>query len=814
MTIKKTLIATALLALAQPALAQDSDDSIEISFKDDTIPGEPVIYQRHQERMSQGVTKSASLSGGALASLDVVDVAVFYSPVLEDMLGTQEIIRRVDFWFEEINQGMRQSGTSVYYNPVFVKPFIFDVRDEASADECTDTANCTNLLPAKMEDAAYTPQMDPSNADDQSIREGEAYYTYPYARVANSFGADLSLYIQESSDYDIENGPLGTASTFGRTSRVADLTIAPTVVERDLVDNAMVSTARTIMHEFGHNFGLQHQFNRAEGWDNAGAEEYSFAWQCGQGDEHSRATALWATTKIGFERLNLLSNPDIMRHDEACGDPQEADQARAVNEYAETVASLDDRPVATADVSFDKDKYTVLAGQDELLVNVTRSGDTSEYAEVQVVTHDGGAKEGEDFLFSGSIVGDGESHKPSGAVVKFQPGEATSFATIDLTNADTSVTKAFTVSLRFPLKLNTNDDTALVELQGDNGPASSGTVSAEQTSFLLPENDEQVVTLTRAGDLSHEAVVKVESVDGTGTAGQNYFPVDRFIHFLPGEETATFTVRSGETDDVSTFQVNVSSPMNVSVEQSTLDFTVKSGKRGLATFPLQETGELDYPEGLCIDDMPEDGVQRHYDDEHICGFQMNHADDTLTYSVDIERIGGSTGELEVNVFYVSEDYLIPDQYNDAGELIDVDDRMDFVDGSHFDEHGFLPGEMLSWSTKTVTFADGETSKTIDIEVTDLPQYAEQDGYQFMLEIEADRLLQYTYKAGAINFRVEQASMPDDDDNGGGDDNDGGDDNTGGGNPDDGTDTGGTSGGSTSLLFLGLLSMLGLRRIVK
>tara|TARA_R100001440_G_scaffold8811_2_gene16655 strand:+ start:33206 stop:35635 length:2430 start_codon:yes stop_codon:yes gene_type:complete len=804
MTIKKTLIATALLALAQPALAQDSDDSIEISFKGDAIPGEPVIYQRHQERMSQGVTKSASLSDDALASLDVVDVAVFYSPVLEDTLGTQEIIRRVDFWFEEINQGMRQSGTSVYYNPVFVKPFIFDVRDDPFAGECVPIADCTNLFPARMEDTPYLPMIDPESTEDEA------------GMTAAQFGADLSLYIQESSDYDIENGPLGTAGVFQRTSRVADLTVAPTVIERDLVDNAMVSTARTIMHEFGHNFGLQHQFNRAEGWENTEAEEYSFAWQCGQGDEHSRATALWATTKIGFERLNLLSNPDIMRHDEACGDPQEADQTRAVNEYAETVASLDDRPVATADVSFDKDKYTVLAGQDELLVNVTRSGDTSEYAEVQVVTHDGGAKEGEDFLFSGSIVGDGESHKPSGAVVKFQPGEATSFATIDLTNADTSVTKTFTVSLRFPLKLNTNDDTALVELQGDNGPTSSGTVSAEQTSFLLPENDEQVVTLTRSGDLSHEAVVKVESVDGTGTAGQNYFPVDRFVHFLPGKETATFTVRSGETDDVSTFQVNVSSPMNVSVEQSTLDFTVKSGKRGLATFPLQETGELDYPEGLCIDDMPEDGVQRHYDDEHICGFQMNHADGTLTYSVDIERIGGSTGELEVNVFYVSEDYLMPDRYNDAGELVDVDDRMDFVDGSHFDEHGFLPGEMLSWSTKTVTFADGETSKTIDIEVTDLPQYAEQDGYQFMLEIEADRLLQYTYKAGAINFRVEQASMPDDDggddDNGGGDDNGGNNGNTGGGNTGgDNTGSGETSGGSTSFLFLALISLLGLRK---
>ncbi|WP_404397972.1 Calx-beta domain-containing protein [Idiomarina loihiensis] len=801
MTIKKTLIATALLAMAQPALAQDSDDSIEISFKGDTVAGEPVIYQRHQERMSQGVVKSASLNGDALASLDVVDVAVFYSPVLEDMLGTQEIVRRVDFWFEEINQGMRQSGTSVYYNPVFVKPFVFDVRDDPLAGSCEPIADCTNLLPARMEDAPYLPMIDPESTIDEA------------GMTAAQFGADLSLYIQESSDYDIENGPLGTAGVFRRTSRVADLTIAPTVVERDLVDNAMVSTARTIMHELGHNFGLQHQFNRAEGWENTEAEEYSFAWQCGQGDEHSRATALWATTKIGFETLNLLSNPDIMRHDEACGDPQEADQTRAVNEYAETVASLDDRPVATADVSFDKDKYTVLAGQDELLVNVTRSGDTSEYAEVQVVTHDGGAKEGEDFLFSGSIVGDGESHKPSGAVVKFQPGEATSFATIDLTNVDTSVTKAFTVSLRFPLKLNTNDVTALVELQGDNGPASSGTVNVEKTNYLLPENDEQEVTLTRSGDLSHEAVVKVESVDGTGVAGQNYFPVDRFVHFLPGEETAAFTVRSGETDDVSTFRVNVTSPMDVSIEQPTIDFTVKSGKRGLATFPLQETGELDYPEGLCIDDMPEDGVQRHYDDEHICGFQMNHADDTLTYSVDIERIGGSTGELEVNVFYVSEDYLIPDQYNDAGELVDVDDRMDFVDGSHFDEHGFLPEEMLSWSTKTVTFADGETSKAIDIEVTDLPQYAEQDGYQFMLEIEADRLLQYTYKAGAINFRVEQASMPDND--GGDDDNGGGDDNIGGGNPNDGnTDSGGTSGGSTSLLFLGLLSMLGLRRIVK
>lgn len=776
----KKLLITAAMAFSGLALAQEPLEVIDLSG--DQLESDNAVLLHHQERMNQPQKAALAFDVNAV---EVVDVAVWYSPVWEDSIGTQEAIRRIDGWFSEINRGLVQSGAQIKYNPVFAKPLVWDIR---GTSDCGGSEFCTTLEQYDMENVSFGYLMNSNNPG--ATDEPES------SKTSREFGADLHLWIQSASDYDITNGPLGTAKTFGRAAHAADQSMAPIVISEDLVENGVTGTARIIMHELGHNFGLQHEKANADGWEAAGAPEYAFAWSCGQGNKPgSSTTAMWSELYRGYESRNLLSNPDVTRDGEACGDPQEADQVRHVNEYAATVASLDDRPALMGTVSFDKSKYTVLPGQNELVVNLTRTGDTSQYAEVQVVATNGGAIEGEDYLFSGQIINDGDDYEESGAVVTFQPGQSTGLATIDITNNDTSVTKTFDLALRFPLRLDTENSTAMVELQGDEGLASSGTVGVTESSIVLAENSSKEITLTRSGDTSGEAVVHVTTTDGTGTANVNYFPLNDVVRFLPGQDEATFTVYSGLTDDVSTFDINLASPMSLSFEQTQISATVNNGQNGLPYFPVTGNAEWD----VCVDDTE----VTTFNDNFICGFYTKYDNDTLTFPVTIERLDGSSGELEVRIFYVPESEL-----QDDNGLPTI--RQDYTDT----QTPIIPASMLSWTEKTITLEDGEASRTIDIEVTDLPENAQDDGIQFLLEIEADKPLTYTYKAGIQGFYVDSVSMGGDDggnDDGGNDDGSN-DDDTGSGGGSDDSGSGETSGGSTSLFFISLLALVGIRKL--
>lgn len=797
--------AVAALAISAAATAQNSNYIVDLSG--DQRASDNFIFYAHQERLKSLQSNVAALEATAL-NVQTVDVAVWYSPVWENEIGTQEAIRRIDAWFADINRGLIQSGAYVQYHPVFAKPLVWDVRD--SNPDCNSN-DCTTLIQGNLGATDYASLMYTTLPWTSSRPEPKSAVT------SREFGADLHLWIQSATDVDLTDGPLGTARTFGRTAQAADQSMAPAVVADGLADNGLVGTSRTIMHELGHNFGLQHEKANADGWNDVGAPEYAFAWSCGQGNTPGSAnTALWSVSFLGYEKRNLLSNPDVMRDGQACGDPQEADQARHVNEYAETVATLAERPAVTGTVAFDKATYTVLPGQDELIVNVTRSGDLTEYAEVQVVATNGSAVEGEDYLFSGQIIGDAERYEAAGAVVTFQPGQATGLATIKLTNNDTSATKTFDLALRFPLRLDPQDSTAMVELQGDTPLAQSGTISVDQNTIVLAENSEHVVTLTRSGDVSGEAVVNVKTVDGTGEAGLNYFAINRAVRFLPNESETQFSVYSGESDDATTFSINLSSDTGVSFNDSVINATVKSGQNGLATFPL--AGDVVW--NPCVDvqtaidrtDFPASGF--------VCGFYSEYEENTLSFPVTIERLNGSAGELDVSIRLVPQSDIF---YEEDGETV-YTLFWDYIDRTA----PILDSSMVSWSEQVITLEDGESSRVIDLEVTGLPENAEQDGFTFLLEIESDEPLTYTYKAGAQGFYVANAVMGDDDGGGDGGGNDGGGNggggNDGGGNGGDDQDpvgggdggsdgdSGRTSGGSTSLMFLGMMALLGLGRL--
>lgn len=734
----KKLILTTAMALSSVAFAQESGTVIDLSG--DLTKSNYEIETKHKERLKAAGSSYSTMTSLAIDNgIVTVDVAVWYSPVWETQLGTQEVIRRVDAWFDIANRGMAASDTPVRYNPIFMKPLVWDVRDQNP--DCNSN-DCTTLIQGTMDTVDYGSLMHTisenlpwSGTDEEPLS----------AQTSRLFGADLHVWFQGASDYDMENGPLGAAAYLGRTAMIADKTVAPTVIADELVSNALEATGLTLMHELGHNFGLDHQIESiADGVDTSG---YEFAWSCGQGNKPGTATTvMWSLAYLGYESRNLLSNPNITRDGEACGDAQQADQARHVNEYAQTVATLAERPALTGTVSFDDATYTVLQGQTELVVNVTRTGDLSQYAEVQVVATDGSAVEGVDYAFSGEVIGDAQSYEYAGAVVTFQPNQATGFATIDITGADTSVTKSFDLALRFPLRLDTRDATATVVLQGDTNASQSSVISVDNVDFIMAENEEHVVTLTRTGDISGEATVRVKTLNGTGLAGVNYFALNDTVRFLPNEETAQFSVYSASTYDVSTFTINLSSELDVTFEQDVINVSVKRGQKGLATFAVTDNAEI----SSCLTDRPTD-----FNDDYVCGFYSEYENNTLSFPVTIERSNGSIGELTANIKLV-----------DASAFESNTVYWEYVDPSA----PILSADMVSFSEQSVTFADGELSKVITIDVTGLPETAAQEGFSFLIEIEHNEALTYTYKAGAQGFYVPSATM----DNGG-DDGDGGGD---------------------------------------
>src|SRR5690606_35679169 len=211
-------------------------------------------------------------------------------------------------------------------------------------------------------------------------------------------------------------------------------------------------------------------------------------------------------------------------------------------------------------------------------------------------------------------------------------------------------------------------------------------------------------------------------LNGTGLAGVNYFTLNDTVRFLPNEETAQFSVYSASTDDVSTFTVNLSSELDVSFEQSVINVSVKRGQNGLATFAVTDNAEV----SSCLTDR-----STSFSEGYVCGFYSEYDDNTLSFPVTIERANGSTGELEATIRLVPQDEI----YSEADEYYSV--YWDYIESGA----PILSADMVSFSEQTVTFADGESSKVITIDVTELPTPSEdtlakyENSFTFVIEIE-------------------------------------------------------------------------------
>lgn len=686
MMLSTLSLAVAISLSGSPSLATDLNHTHEGSCLVAHSASDREFYLQTAaalEKAKSGMSTMATDDNGNA----IIDVAVWYRPTWAEDIGDQEIERRVARWFAQSNTALSKSGVKAKLVPVFVREMGYEGFGVSTYER----------IP--LGEVNYISWMDTNPAGEGNTIEG-----YPtFHETSRAYGADLHLWLQEASDTDATDGPLGGGSMYGRVLSAVDQSLAPmniayadTAKEThglDFFEETLKATGLTIIHEFGHTFGLQHEL--ADG-EMEQAEPDAYASSCGAGNvPGTAATVMWSVSDPIYNQRGFYSSPDISVDGEACGNHSTQNQARVASESVVVIANYAERPAALGSVSFGQAKYTVLDGQEQLIVDVLRDGDLSEAAEVEVALADGGAKDGIDF--------DGSKF-----LVSFQPGQDSNTVSIPILDFGATTTRTFDLALKYPLRLELGDDSAaLVEIQGDDGNVNAGTFSID-SALNMAENDVATITVTRSGDLSSEAVLTVQSRDGSGVADLNYFPISETLRFLPDESQKEITVRSAETDSVSAFSIDISSQMNAAFDNSTATVNVYDGDKGEVSFTLDDAASNLYS---CYN--PDNGGTL----ASLCTIEYELADNTLSAQVTLTRYDGSAGDIEVTIEYVTEE-------SSAGQVYGTQSS-----------RPVMPGSALNATAHTVLFSNGEVSKTVSIEVANLPDgYPVEDGYQVAFRV--------------------------------------------------------------------------------
>ncbi|MFB2681179.1 Calx-beta domain-containing protein [Shewanella mangrovisoli] len=104
----------------------------------------------------------------------------------------------------------------------------------------------------------------------------------------------------------------------------------------------------------------------------------------------------------------------------------------------------------------------------------------------------------------------------------------------------------FTLNLKFPYKLTADKATAQVKIQDGNQTGYAGLFSIDGAS-LIDEGESAQFVITRVGGTG-EVVVNVKAVSGTATTGNDYVDLNQNVLFAEGQTSATVTLNT--IDDI------------------------------------------------------------------------------------------------------------------------------------------------------------------------------------------------------------------------------------------------------------------------
>ncbi|WP_310461073.1 Calx-beta domain-containing protein [Sphaerotilus sp.] len=334
------------------------------------------------------------------------------------------------------------------------------------------------------------------------------------------------------------------------------------------------------------------------------------------------------------------------------------------------VTPTDDRPHAVIN------DVIVNEGAGTATFTVTLAGTATTPVTIDYATADGTAKAGLDYT---TAVG----------TLTFAPGETSKSITVPILNdAVYEGSETFTVNLSNPSSNAViSDPLGLGTIKDDGSGTVPPGVTPDDDRPLVTINDVLVneasksavftVTLSNPSDLP--VTVKYSSVNGSAEAGFDYEAVLGTLTFAPGELTKTISVPlQNDTvyEGAETFQIVLTDPTNAKVTPAGAGVDPTKDGTGIGTIVDDGTGTLtpDTPPGTPLDnDKPAIAIN---------DITVNEAAGTATFTVTLTN----AAKMPVTVAYAS------------------------ADGTA------TAGQDYTAVSNTLTFAPGETSKTITVPI--------------------------------------------------------------------------------------------------
>lgn len=465
----------------------------------------------------------------------VIDLIGFYQPsYIAHVGGLQKAHARLTHYVDNLNAAFQEQGINVKYrliNFTDIQGIGEDIPFSSYQDENGNWVEGAGSL-----------------ASVKFLNSGEREY-----EIASKFGADSIVYMRPHKE---EDTVLGTAGVGGMLFNILDVADGGDVDAR----------ANTFIHEVGHNMGGVHEnASRHE-------DDRAYPYQCAEG---------WTVmySENSSNRHGFFSDPNKSIDGEACGEKDTADMVSVIKEHAPLKALYRPTMTTNSTVSFADAQYTVNAGDTELTVTLTRTGDLSEETSVELATRNGEAK--------GDAVA-GLDFVESVERIAFASGQETATATIKLLQDSPENLEKFFLELRYPYKMTATNQEAVVTILGDAGMNSGDIAIVAPDDFTV--GSQHSITLSRTNGADGHVQVNLSYELSSNELVSNTPP--QTVYFEDGDTELQFTITLADITNPENHSVKIiasSEQANVTTSTVTLNVEAKPDPEPTPE-PQPETG--------------------------------------------------------------------------------------------------------------------------------------------------------------------------------------------------------------------------------
>jgi hypothetical protein len=453
-----------------------------------------------------------------------VDVMFFFQNGYVDVLGQQVAHTRITEWVDTINSvAVEQNmGFQLRITNALIAPSIGDellLEDETDENDEIVTLGASTLF----FNAVFNP-----NANSGT--------PFPEFDIYNAYGADIAIYVRDFRESDDIGNVLGRASFGGPVNMIFDrFNGTPSGAER--IFDAVFT------HEIGHNLGAGHEVDIDD--NPPTAEVDAHAATCGGNN-----TIMFSA--LGNSTLTSYSDPELMNNNEFCGEEGLENNRRVIIENAMMTSLRGTAAVSVGQFSFSAAEFNATEQDGTAVITVTRDGDISDSAEVEVALFDGTAIQGGDFI--NGI-----------ARATFEAGE--SITTVDFDLIEDSLDEGqeqANLILRYPLRGELGTQASANLNIADGVAGNIGTVNVANVATVT-EGQNIVLSMERVNGSDGELVVNIQTDDQSAFTGQDYRAFNESVVFAAGQTNQTINI---ETIDDALSEITESFAISVTSEQT------------------------------------------------------------------------------------------------------------------------------------------------------------------------------------------------------------------------------------------------------